>query len=179
MTRTRKRTVRLCLLGNLQWRGVAPFLLTFTMTFITMAHAFPSPRYHYHHHHYSHHPNHQSHPTIETETALKATHTFVNLHYMEFSTPTPVSVSLSLEPPVLFLHGLLGSKRNFASLGASLASQLDSKRRILAMDLRNHGTTPPKRYPNTCPPCSEVNPPFPTQSLILIALLQVSLFFKI
>jgi pimeloyl-ACP methyl ester carboxylesterase len=70
------------------------------------------------------------------------------------STPTPTSSSSSVhlqrvdysphldsaEPPVLLLHGLLGSKRNFASLGSSLASQLDKKRRILAMDLRNHGT---------------------------------------
>ena len=142
MTTTRKRTVGLWLLGDLRWRGVAPFLLTLTLTmkfmmkFITMTHAFPSPRYHHHHHHqhYSHHQHH--HPIIET--ALKATCNFVNLHYMEFLTPT--TVSLSLEPPVLFLHGLLGSKRNFASLGASLASQLDNKRRILAMDLRNHGT---------------------------------------
>ena len=139
MTTTRKRTVGLWLLGDLQWRGVAPFLLTLTMTltmtFITMTHAYPSPRYHHHHQQHQQYSHHH-HPTIET--ALKATCTFVNLHYMEFSTPTPVS--LSLEPPVLFLHGLLGSKRNFASLGASLASQLDNKRRILAMDLRNHGT---------------------------------------
>jgi len=42
-------------------------------------------------------------------------------------------------PPVLLLHGLLGSKRNFASLGTSLAQQLVKKRKVLAVDLRNHG----------------------------------------
>ena len=42
-------------------------------------------------------------------------------------------------PPVVFLHGLLGSKRNFASIGKSLWSQLERKRQILALDLRNHG----------------------------------------
>jgi pimeloyl-ACP methyl ester carboxylesterase len=42
-------------------------------------------------------------------------------------------------PPVIILHGLLGSKRNFATLGTSLAQQLRKPRRILALDLRNHG----------------------------------------
>jgi len=42
-------------------------------------------------------------------------------------------------PPVLLLHGLLGSKRNFSTIGASLAAQLKTKRRIVAVDLRNHG----------------------------------------
>eukprot|EP00814_Leptocylindrus_danicus_P004475 CAMPEP_0116019342 /NCGR_PEP_ID=MMETSP0321-20121206/9184_1 /TAXON_ID=163516 /ORGANISM="Leptocylindrus danicus var. danicus, Strain B650" /LENGTH=284 /DNA_ID=CAMNT_0003489903 /DNA_START=116 /DNA_END=971 /DNA_ORIENTATION=+ len=41
--------------------------------------------------------------------------------------------------PVILLHGLLGSKRNFASLGTSLTRQLQKKRRVLALDLRNHG----------------------------------------
>lgn len=43
------------------------------------------------------------------------------------------------ETPVLLLHGLLGSKRNFASLGVSLGNQLDKQRRIIGVDLRNHG----------------------------------------
>ena len=38
--------------------------------------------------------------------------------------------------PVLFLHGLLGSKRNFESLGKMLGTQLEEKRRILGVDLR-------------------------------------------
>ena len=46
---------------------------------------------------------------------------------------------ISEKEPVILLHGLLGQKRNFASLGTSLASQLQNKRRILAVDLRNHG----------------------------------------
>jgi pimeloyl-ACP methyl ester carboxylesterase len=37
------------------------------------------------------------------------------------------------------LHGLLGSKRNFASLATSLSAQLEAPRRILGVDLRNHG----------------------------------------
>jgi pimeloyl-ACP methyl ester carboxylesterase len=39
------------------------------------------------------------------------------------------------------LHGLLGSKRNFASIGTSLSNQLSRKRRIFGVDLRNHGET--------------------------------------
>jgi esterase len=40
---------------------------------------------------------------------------------------------------VVLLHGLLGSKRNFASLATSLSAQLETPRRILGVDLRNHG----------------------------------------
>jgi esterase len=47
--------------------------------------------------------------------------------------------STTSPPPVLLLHGLLGSKRNFASLGTSLSDLLVNKRPILALDLRNHG----------------------------------------
>jgi esterase len=43
------------------------------------------------------------------------------------------------QTPVLLLHGLLGSKRNFASLASSLGRQLERPRRICAVDLRNHG----------------------------------------
>ncbi len=38
-----------------------------------------------------------------------------------------------------FLHGLLGNKRNFASLVSSLSSQLRDPRAIYTLDLRNHG----------------------------------------
>ena len=41
--------------------------------------------------------------------------------------------------PVVFLHGLLGNKKNFASLARSLARQLQRQRRIFGLDMRNHG----------------------------------------
>ena len=58
----------------------------------------------------------------------------VALQWMDFHSPSSTS-----ESPVLLLHGLLGSKRNFASLAASLGNQLEKERRIIGVDLRNHG----------------------------------------
>ncbi|KAL7538218.1 hypothetical protein ACHAXR_008371, partial [Thalassiosira sp. AJA248-18] len=43
------------------------------------------------------------------------------------------------EPIFSFLHGLLGNKRNFASLASSLSTQLQNPRPIYNLDLRNHG----------------------------------------
>jgi len=42
-------------------------------------------------------------------------------------------------PPVLVLHGLLGSSRNWQSAGAEIASR---GFRVSAVDLRNHGASP-------------------------------------
>ena len=63
------------------------------------------------------------------------TQSTVDLKIQEFSKHTDTSTA----PPVLLLHGLLGSKRNFSTIGASLAAQLLKKRRIVGVDLRNHG----------------------------------------
>src|SRR2546423_12644539 len=41
-------------------------------------------------------------------------------------------------PPVAILHGLFGSGRNWRSI----ALQLAPRHRVLAFDLRNHGTSP-------------------------------------
>lgn len=42
-------------------------------------------------------------------------------------------------PPVVILHGLLGSKRNFGTFAARLARNLANARRVIAVDLRCHG----------------------------------------
>ena len=42
------------------------------------------------------------------------------------------------DPPLVVLHGLFGSARNWGAIG----KRLSSKRRVLAMDLRNHGASP-------------------------------------
>jgi len=65
-----------------------------------------------------------------TSSAIKT----VSLPFTEYYT-----ASSTLNAPVLFLHGLLGSKRNFASLAKSLGKQLQTQRTIYGVDLRNHG----------------------------------------
>lgn len=67
-----------------------------------------------------------------TTTPLQAV---VDLSHTEWTTTTTAPT----HPPVVFLHGLLGNKRNFASLARSLAGQLQTPRRIFGLDLRNHG----------------------------------------
>eukprot|EP00956_Cyclotella_meneghiniana_P027567 scaffold62060_cov23-Cyclotella_meneghiniana.AAC.1 len=64
----------------------------------------------------------------------------VQLHHSEFP-PKSSSTNQHVvhHPPVILLHGLLGNKRNFASLATSLSSQLRLPRTIYTLDLRNHG----------------------------------------
>ncbi|XP_042298246.1 protein ABHD11 isoform X2 [Sceloporus undulatus] len=58
--------------------------------------------------------------------------------------PVPVSYAVfdgpSPQPPLLFLHGLFGSKANFASLAKTLV--LQTGRKVLTVDARNHGESP-------------------------------------
>ena len=42
------------------------------------------------------------------------------------------------EPPIVILHGMLGSSRNWQTAGRDLAAG----RRVFALDLRNHGLSP-------------------------------------
>jgi len=63
----------------------------------------------------------------------------VDLKYMEFPCDDHTESDVEQHVPVFLLHGLLGQKRNFATFGSALASQLDKRRRIFALDLRNHG----------------------------------------
>jgi esterase len=58
-------------------------------------------------------------------------------------TPLPVELAQrdlggSGEPPIVLLHGLLGSSRNWQTAGRDLAA----RRRVVALDLRNHGLSP-------------------------------------
>jgi pimeloyl-ACP methyl ester carboxylesterase len=62
----------------------------------------------------------------------------VDLKHSKFAPPPPQQ-SQEQYPPVIFLHGLLGNKRNFASLASSLSLQLHKPRTIYTLDLRNHG----------------------------------------
>jgi pimeloyl-ACP methyl ester carboxylesterase len=55
--------------------------------------------------------------------------------------PQPVELSVSevgAGAPLVILHGLFGSKRNWASI----AHRLAATRRVISIDLRNHGESP-------------------------------------
>lgn len=79
--------------------------------------------------------------------------TTLSLEWTEYFAPAATATSAAggghrhgpplQHAPVLLLHGLLGSKRNFATLGGVLGVQLDKPRQILGVDLRNHGDTQP------------------------------------
>ncbi|OMJ11219.1 Abhydrolase domain-containing protein [Smittium culicis] len=50
------------------------------------------------------------------------------------------SVEDSASSPLLLLHGLYGSKKNWTSLAKRLNKELE--RPIIALDMRNHGESP-------------------------------------
>ncbi|KAM9000387.1 protein ABHD11 [Sarcophilus harrisii] len=62
------------------------------------------------------------------------------------SGPRPVPLSYRLlgssdaHPPLVFLHGLFGSKTNFQSIAKALGQQ--TGRKVLIVDARNHGESP-------------------------------------
>ncbi|KAL7435881.1 hypothetical protein ACHAXH_005236 [Discostella pseudostelligera] len=72
---------------------------------------------------------------ISSRLFSQSSESVVELQYSEFIPPSAEAT----HPPVIFLHGLLGNKRNFASLASSLSSQLRNPRPIYTLDLRNHG----------------------------------------
>jgi pimeloyl-ACP methyl ester carboxylesterase len=81
------------------------------------------------------HPVNCRRPTWLHQSSTALQETTVSLQWTEFYNPG----ADTSETPVLLLHGLLGSKRNFASLASSLGNQLETQRRIIGVDLRNHG----------------------------------------
>uniref|UniRef100_A0A7S2H8H6 AB hydrolase-1 domain-containing protein n=1 Tax=Helicotheca tamesis TaxID=374047 RepID=A0A7S2H8H6_9STRA len=62
----------------------------------------------------------------------------VELRYAEYEAMGSSAAAHEHEP-VIVLHGLLGSKRNFATLCSGLSKQLQKRRKIVTVDLRNHG----------------------------------------
>ncbi|KAI1797188.1 alpha/beta-hydrolase [Ganoderma leucocontextum] len=68
----------------------------------------------------------------------------IELHYDKVIPPD----GNATDRPLVILHGLFGSKRNFGSLSKAFAKDLD--RPVYTLDLRNHGTSPhaePHSYP--------------------------------
>jgi esterase len=70
----------------------------------------------------------------------------------EYSSATSVAVSA---PPLLIVHGLFGSARNWGVIARHLAQA----RRVLAVDMRNHGASPraeSQSYPDMAADLAEV-----------------------
>lgn len=63
----------------------------------------------------------------------------VDLSSLEYCRSNAAKKSHQQKAPVIFLHGLLGNKRNFNSIARSLCTRLKDPRKILGLDLRNHG----------------------------------------
>lgn len=92
----------------------------------------------------------------------------VSLRHVEFKFGSGQDTQNYHHPPVIFLHGLLGQKRNFDTIGRSLANQLRKSRRILAVDLRNHGELISKACTVRNLALESLNFTILTQSLILL-----------
>lgn len=73
--------------------------------------------------------------SYDSTTQVMSTDNAVTLKHIEFHSPKETES----RPPAIFLHGLLGNKRNFATIARSLSAQLDNQRSIYGLDLRNHG----------------------------------------
>lgn len=50
--------------------------------------------------------------------------------------------SSSKVPPLIIMHGLFGSKRNWKSFSGFLQKQTVPQRKIITVDARNHGSSP-------------------------------------
>ncbi|ODH49614.1 hypothetical protein GX48_04267 [Paracoccidioides brasiliensis] len=122
------------------------------------------PPPHHHHHHPPPKPRQRDKPTYHTTMGLRmpipcgvSLRRTIPYRYRPFSSsPTPSSkpeLAYQIWPsldnstaidedrnPIVFMHGLFGSKQNNRSISKALAAKL--RRRIWVVDLRNHGDSP-------------------------------------
>ncbi len=76
-------------------------------------------------------------------------------------------------PPLVLLHGLLGSSTNFRSLLPKLS--LQAKRKVWAVDLRNHGQSPHSEVMSYDAMCADLDHFFHDHGLKKVVLLGHSL----
>lgn len=74
---------------------------------------------------------------VESPVQDMAVEGIARLHYEKIAGPDN-SAQMS---PIVLIHGLLGSSRNFKSWAKQLSSDLPSSRDIYVVDLRNHGSS--------------------------------------
>ncbi|GAB5366346.1 hypothetical protein AAMO2058_001136100 [Amorphochlora amoebiformis] len=77
-------------------------------------------------------------PTMTRQQATTIDREHTKLHFMEIGCGELVEE----KDPVIILHGLLGNSMNFNSWAKDLNRRLQSSRRIIIPDLRNHGQSP-------------------------------------
>src|SRR4051812_48362137 len=70
---------------------------------------------------------------ISTRYPLLATH-----YFLDSMTLFHRDLGGAGQPPLVILHGMLGSSRNWQTAGRDLAAKFH----VLALDLRNHGESP-------------------------------------
>eukprot|EP01040_Poterioochromonas_malhamensis_P022744 gene22744-27728_t len=63
-------------------------------------------------------------------------------HIILSATSTGSSVTQSPIVPIVILHGLLGSSKNFQSWAKLLQAKLSHPTQMILLDLRNHGLSP-------------------------------------
>ena len=78
--------------------------------------------------------------TLSSSSAPPVRSTTVPLAYTDYySSSTTTTTATEQRPPAIFVHGLLGNKRNFVSLARSLGDRLQHPRTLVGVDLRHHG----------------------------------------
>lgn len=80
-------------------------------------------------------------------------------------------------PPLVMLHGLLGSSTNFRSLMPKIS--LEAKRKVWAVDLRNHGQSPHSDVMTYDAMCADLDLFFHDHGLKKVVLLGHSLGGKV
>ncbi|KAK9451881.1 Alpha/Beta hydrolase protein [Limtongia smithiae] len=84
-------------------------------------------------------PHYRSSSTLPTSSGNQQTSP-LELQYLQFDAPASVPENAPTIPPIVVLHGFLGSKQNNRSVCKRFAADLYT--RVYALDLRNHGDSP-------------------------------------
>lgn len=65
----------------------------------------------------------------------------VHMSFASYET-TGINENTEVPPPLIVMHGLFGSKANWNSLCKAFHQKTEPRRKILAVDARNHGDSP-------------------------------------
>lgn len=73
-------------------------------------------------------------------TASNSSNRPINMAYASYETTH--STDYDKTPPIILMHGLFGSKSNWNSLCKAILKKSNPRRKIIAVDARNHGESP-------------------------------------